>query len=38
LLDDAALGLLRQATLPAFPADMARPTISITTTLRYSLR
>jgi hypothetical protein len=38
LLDNAAVGLLRQATLPAFPADMPQPSISITATLRYSLR
>jgi protein TonB len=38
LLDEAALGLLRQATLPAFPADMTQARITITTTMRYSLR
>jgi len=38
LLDKAALGLLRQAVLPAFPADMSQARITITTTLRYSLR
>jgi len=37
-LDDAALGLLRQAVLPAFPADMTQTRITITTTMRYSLR
>jgi protein TonB len=38
LLDEAALGLLRQAVFPAFPADMAQPRVTITTTVRYSLR
>jgi protein TonB len=38
LLDEAALGLLRQAVLPAFPADMNQARITITTTMRYSLR
>jgi periplasmic protein TonB len=38
LLDEAALGLLRQAVLPAFPADMSQARITITTTMRYSLR
>jgi protein TonB len=37
-LDEAALALLRQATLPAFPADMTQPRVTITTTVRYSLR
>lgn len=37
LLDEAALGLLRQAVLPAFPADMTQASITITTTMRYSL-
>jgi periplasmic protein TonB len=38
LLDEAALRLLGQATLPAFPADMTLPSITIMTTMRYSLR
>jgi protein TonB len=38
LLDQAALGLLRQAALPAFPAAMPQTRITITTTMRYSLR
>jgi periplasmic protein TonB len=38
LLDEAALGLLRQAVLPAFPPDMTQVSITITTTMRYSLR
>jgi periplasmic protein TonB len=38
LLDEAALGLLRQAVFPPFPADMPQPRITITTTMRYSLR
>jgi len=38
LLDEAALGLLRQAVLPAFPSDMTQASITITTTMRYSLR
>jgi periplasmic protein TonB len=38
LLDEAALNLLRQAALPAFPADMTQERITITTTIRYSLR
>ena len=37
-LDEAALALLRQASLPAFPAAMTQPRITITTTMRYSLR
>jgi protein TonB len=37
-LDEAALALLRQGPLPAFPAAMAQSRITITTTLRYSLR
>jgi TonB family protein len=36
LLDEAALGLLRQAVFPAFPADMTQARTTITTTLRYS--
>jgi protein TonB len=38
LLDEAALNLLRLAVLPAFPADMTQERITITTTVRYSLR
>ncbi len=38
LLDAAALGLLREAPLPAFPPDMTQASITITTTMRYSLR
>jgi len=38
LLDDAALGLLRQAEFPAFPADMTEAQVTITTSVRYSLR
>ena len=38
LLDRAALALLRQASLPPFPAAMAQAPITITTALRYSLR
>jgi protein TonB len=38
LLNEAALGLLRQAIFPAFPADMTQARVTITTTIRYSLR
>ncbi len=38
LLDEAALELLRQAVFPAFPPDMTQLEITITTTVRYSLR
>jgi protein TonB len=38
LLDAAALELLRQAAFPAFPANMTQARITITTTVRYSLR
>ncbi len=38
LLDQAALALLRQVSLPPFPATMAQARITITTALRYSLR
>ena len=38
LLDEAALGLLRQAVFPAFPPDMTQVRVTITTTVRYSLR
>jgi protein TonB len=37
-LDEAALGLLRQAELPAFPVAMTQARVTITTTMRYSLR
>ena len=38
LLDDAALGLLRQAAFPPFPANMPQAQVTITTSIRYSLR
>ena len=38
LLDQAALALLRQASLPAFPVSMMQAQMTITTALRYSLR
>ncbi len=38
LLNEAALALLRQAVFPAFPSDMTQPRVTITTTIRYSLR
>ena len=38
LLDAAALSLLRQASLPAFPPSMTQARISITTSVRYTLR
>ena len=38
LLDAAALALLRQASLPAFPSSMTQARITITTTVRYTLR
>jgi protein TonB len=38
LLDEATLTLLRQAVLPPFPVDMTQARITITTTMRYSLR
>jgi protein TonB len=38
LLDEAALRFLRQAILPAFPPDMTQARVTITTTMRYSLR
>jgi protein TonB len=38
LLDEAAIGLLRQAVFPAFPPNMPQPRVTITTTMRYSLR
>lgn len=37
-LDAAALALLRQASLPPFPAAMTQARIAITTAIRYSLR
>jgi protein TonB len=37
-LDEAALALLQRASLPPFPAAMAQARITITTTMRYSLR
>lgn len=37
-LDAATLTLLRQASLPAFPATMTQGRITITTSIRYSLR
>jgi periplasmic protein TonB len=38
LLDQAALALLRGAVMPAFPPSMREARITITTTVRYSLR
>jgi protein TonB len=38
LLDDAALALLRQAAFPAFPANMTEAQVTVTTSIRYSLR
>jgi periplasmic protein TonB len=38
LLDEAALGLLRQAVFPAFPPGMTQAQVTITTSIRYSLR
>jgi protein TonB len=38
LLDEAALEMLRQAILPAFPAGMPQAQVTITTSIRYSLR
>jgi protein TonB len=37
-LDEAALALLQRASLPPFPVTMAQARITITTTMRYSLR
>jgi protein TonB len=37
-LDAAALASVRQAVLPAFPASMTQARITITRTIRYSLR
>jgi protein TonB len=38
LLDSATVAMLRNASLPAFPASMAEPRITISTSIRYSLR
>jgi protein TonB len=38
LLDEAALNLVRQAVLPAFPVSMPRERVTLTKTFRYSLR
>jgi protein TonB len=38
LLDEATLRLLGKAVLPAFPADMTLPRITIMTTMHYSLQ
>jgi periplasmic protein TonB len=38
LLDDAALATIKQAALPPFPPDMIQARVTITTTMRYSLR
>jgi protein TonB len=38
LLDEAALGLLRQAAFPPFPANMTQAQVTITTSIRYSLQ
>jgi periplasmic protein TonB len=38
LLDEAALGLLRQAVFPAFPADMTQAQVTVNTSIRYSLQ
>jgi periplasmic protein TonB len=38
LLDEAALEMLRHAAFAAFPADMTQAQVTITTSLRYSLR
>ena len=37
-LDDAVAAMMRQAALPRFPTSMTRDRITITTTVRYSLR
>ncbi len=37
-LDTAAVALLRQAPLPAFPSSMTQAHVTITTTIRYTLR
>jgi protein TonB len=38
LLDEAALEMLRHAMFPAFPANMPQQQVTITTSIRYSLR
>jgi protein TonB len=38
LLDDAALEMLRHAMFPAFPASMTQAQVTVTTSIRYSLR
>jgi protein TonB len=38
LLDEAAVALLRQAVLPAFPPSMTEARVTIRTSIRYSLR
>jgi protein TonB len=38
LLDEAALELLRNAIFPAFPPNMTEAQVTITTSIRYSLR
>lgn len=38
LLDAAALALLRQAVLPAFPPSMTQARVTLTTAVRYTLR
>ena len=37
-LDEATLALMRDASLPPFPASMIRDRITITTSVRYTLR
>ena len=37
-LDGATLAMLRDATLPGFPATMSQDRVTVTTTVRYSLR
>ncbi len=37
ILDDAAQGMLRGATLPPLPAAMAEPQVTVTVPLRYTL-
>jgi periplasmic protein TonB len=38
LLNEAALSLLRRAVFPAFPASMPQTQVTLTQTIRYSLR
>lgn len=38
VLDEAAMDMLRHATFPAFPAGMTQAQVTITTSIRYSLR